>query len=99
MSLFLLTGHLTVAGSLPIPGRGFVSAQPASLWDKGLISGNGTIGVNALLARCPDGRFEGNTVDQHQNWIRHLCRLEVESERQQRDFEIAPIGCGVLSAA
>lgn len=30
------------------PERGFVSAQPATTWEEGLLSGNGTIGANVL---------------------------------------------------
>ncbi len=33
---------------LTAPERGFVSAQPAKTWEEGLLSGNGTVGVNAL---------------------------------------------------
>jgi hypothetical protein len=33
---------------LPVPERGFVSSEPAETWEQGLISGNGTIGVNVL---------------------------------------------------
>ena len=33
---------------LPVPDRGFVSIKPAKNWEEGLISGNGTIGINAL---------------------------------------------------
>ena len=33
---------------LPVPERGFVSIKPAKNWEEGLISGNGTIGLNAL---------------------------------------------------
>ncbi len=37
-----------VSESLPVPQRGFVSSRPARIWDEGLITGNGTIGINAL---------------------------------------------------
>jgi hypothetical protein len=33
---------------LPVPERGFVSIRPAKNWEEGLITGNGTIGINAL---------------------------------------------------
>lgn len=36
------------AAPLPYPERGFVSGQPAKIWEEGLICGNGTIGANAL---------------------------------------------------
>jgi alpha-L-fucosidase 2 len=39
----------TPAGQpLPVPERGFVSAEPAETWEQGLITGNGTIGANVL---------------------------------------------------
>jgi hypothetical protein len=34
--------------ALPVPERGFVSIQPASNWQEGLITANGTLGLNAL---------------------------------------------------
>lgn len=33
---------------LPVPERGFVSIKPAKNWEQGLITGNGTLGMNAL---------------------------------------------------
>ncbi len=33
---------------LPAPARGFLSAQPATTWEEGLICGNGTLGANVL---------------------------------------------------
>ncbi len=33
---------------LPVPDRGFVSSEPATTWEEGLITGNGTIGTNIL---------------------------------------------------
>ena len=41
---------------LPVPERGFVSSQPARTWEDGLLSGNGTIGVN-VLSRPLDERI------------------------------------------
>jgi len=44
--------HTTWATSqtkkLKVPERGFISSKPATTWEEGLISGNGTIGVNIL---------------------------------------------------
>ncbi len=40
----------------PVPDRGFVSSQPARTWEEGLLSGNGTIGVN-VLSRPLDERI------------------------------------------
>ncbi len=44
----LAATSLVAAQSLPVPERGFVSSRPAQTWEEGLITGNGTIGVNAL---------------------------------------------------
>ncbi|MEN8660996.1 MAG: glycoside hydrolase N-terminal domain-containing protein [Lentimonas sp.] len=53
--LLSVTGILTMALSikaasittpLPVPERGFISTHPGTTWEEGLISGNGTIGVN-----------------------------------------------------
>jgi len=38
----------TATFPLPVPARGFVSSQPARIWEEGLICGNGTLGANAL---------------------------------------------------
>ncbi len=35
-------------GPADIPSRGFVSALPASRWEEGLLTGNGTLGANAF---------------------------------------------------
>jgi len=48
MSILLATSHLASSAPLPMPERGFVSSQPARIWEEGLICGNGTIGANAL---------------------------------------------------
>lgn len=34
--------------ALPVPERGFVSIKPATNWEEGLITANGTLGLNAL---------------------------------------------------
>jgi hypothetical protein len=31
---------------LQVPSRGFISSRPATTWEEGLISGNGTIGAD-----------------------------------------------------
>ena len=36
------------AKKLKVPDRGFISSQPGKTWEEGLISGNGTIGINIL---------------------------------------------------
>ncbi|MFO7635395.1 MAG: glycoside hydrolase N-terminal domain-containing protein [Caldilinea sp.] len=48
MSILLATSHPAACAPLPVPERGFISAQPATIWEEGLICGNGTIGANAL---------------------------------------------------
>jgi hypothetical protein len=48
MSILLATSHLASSAPLPVPERGFVSSQPAKVWEEGLICGNGTIGANAM---------------------------------------------------
>jgi hypothetical protein len=48
MSILLATSHPAGSAPLPVPERGFVSSQPAKIWEEGLICGNGTIGANAL---------------------------------------------------
>ena len=46
MSVLLATSHLAASAPFPVPERGFVSSQPAKIWEEGLICGNGTIGAN-----------------------------------------------------
>lgn len=48
LGLSLLTVMNSTAQSLPSPERGFVSSQPASNWEEGLICGNGTLGMVAF---------------------------------------------------
>jgi len=49
VSLLLLANGPLVGQKKPkIPERGFISSEPATTWEEGLISGNGTIGVNIL---------------------------------------------------
>ncbi len=47
-SVSLTACSRAVSETLPVPERGFVSSQPATSWEEGLICGNGTIGANAL---------------------------------------------------
>jgi hypothetical protein len=46
LHVFLAVGTTAQSKKLPAPERGFISAEPAKTWEEGLISGNGTIGVN-----------------------------------------------------
>lgn len=48
MSVIFVASHLSSSAPLPVPERGFISSQPAKIWEEGLICGNGTIGANAL---------------------------------------------------
>jgi len=40
--------------TLPVPERGFISAEPAPTWEQGLISGNGTLGANMFCRPLDD---------------------------------------------
>jgi len=55
-ALSLNAASPAASGPLPVPQRGFVSSQPARTWEEGLLSGNGTIGVN-VLSRPLDERI------------------------------------------
>ena len=44
--LILLSFPLFATAQIDYPERGFVSTTPASTWEEGLISGNGTMGAN-----------------------------------------------------
>ncbi len=46
--LLALMNSAIAAESFRVPERGFVSSRPAKTWEEGLLSGNGTIGANAL---------------------------------------------------
>jgi alpha-L-fucosidase 2 len=48
MNCLIATTDFAKAASLPVPARGFVSSQPATIWEEGLLSGNGTIGINVF---------------------------------------------------
>lgn len=41
---------------LPVPERGFLSTEPADNWEQGLITGNGTLGLN-VFSKPNDGRI------------------------------------------
>jgi len=41
---------------LPVPERGFLSTEPADNWEEGLITGNGTLGLN-VLSKPNEGRI------------------------------------------
>ncbi|RPI42965.1 MAG: hypothetical protein EHM46_04585, partial [Bacteroidetes bacterium] len=55
LGVFLIITVLTHAetpqqkrSKLAVPERGFISSEPARTWEEGLISGNGTVGINVL---------------------------------------------------
>jgi len=48
ITMLLSAACLAASSPLPVPQRGFVSSRPAETWEEGLITGNGTIGANAL---------------------------------------------------
>lgn len=47
-SVIIASGPLPGPKKLKVPERGFISSEQATTWEEGLISGNGTIGVNIL---------------------------------------------------
>ncbi|MDX1680826.1 MAG: glycoside hydrolase family 95 protein [Akkermansiaceae bacterium] len=47
LAMSLIATVTSSAELLPVPERGFLSARPAKNWEEGLISGNGTLGLNA----------------------------------------------------
>ncbi|MBN2473330.1 MAG: glycoside hydrolase N-terminal domain-containing protein, partial [Pirellulales bacterium] len=47
-ALSLHVPSLRASETLSVPERGFVSSQPATTWEEGLLCGNGTIGANSL---------------------------------------------------
>ena len=47
LATILVTMSPAHSASLPVPERGFISARPAANWEEGLITGNGTLGLNA----------------------------------------------------
>ncbi|HCC70215.1 MAG TPA: hypothetical protein DEQ09_03570, partial [Bacteroidales bacterium] len=44
----LISGPASGPKKLKVPERGFISSEAARTWEEGLISGNGTIGINIL---------------------------------------------------
>jgi alpha-L-fucosidase 2 len=50
----LLTVQVSASAKLPVPERGFISAEPAATWEQGLISGNGTLGANMFCRPLDD---------------------------------------------
>jgi len=47
-AMVLTQVSFAASAPLPVPERGFISSQAAKTWEEGLISGNGTIGTNAM---------------------------------------------------
>jgi alpha-L-fucosidase 2 len=48
IAMLLAQSTFATSAPLPSPERGFVSSQAAKTWEEGLISGNGTLGTNAM---------------------------------------------------
>jgi len=46
--VILISGPASGPKKLKVPERGFISSEAARTWEEGLISGNGTIGINIL---------------------------------------------------
>ena len=69
--------------SLPAPERGFVSTAPAKTWEEGLLSGNGTIGANAL-SRPLDERI----IFTHERLFMPMGAPVMPADQSARLFEI-----------
>ncbi len=48
LSLPAAAADSAVSGKPEAPAQGFISSRPAEVWEEGLLSGNGTIGINVL---------------------------------------------------
>lgn len=83
MSFLLMTGYLAGAGPLPVPERGFISSQPAKIWEEGLLSGNGTIGIN-VLSRPLDERI----IFTHERLFMPMGAPIMPPDQSARLFEI-----------
>ncbi len=46
--LLVIMFPILVNAQIKVPDRGFISTSPATTWEEGLISGNGTIGANVF---------------------------------------------------
>jgi hypothetical protein len=46
--IFISSDAISQSKTLPVPERGFISSTIAETWEEGLISGNGTIGINII---------------------------------------------------
>jgi len=46
--VFISSDAISQSKKLPVPERGFISSTIAETWEEGLISGNGTIGINII---------------------------------------------------
>jgi alpha-L-fucosidase 2 len=69
--------------TLPVPERGFVSSRAAETWEEGLISGNGTIGINAL-SRPLDERI----IFTHERLFMPMGAPVMPRDQSARLFEI-----------
>ncbi|MGE9269338.1 MAG: glycosyl hydrolase family 95 catalytic domain-containing protein [Verrucomicrobiales bacterium] len=81
ISLFGLVNSLAL--SLPVPDRGFISTRPASTWEEGLICGNGTLGMN-LLSRPLDERI----IFTHERLFMPMGRPHVPPDQSKHLSEI-----------
>ncbi len=68
---------------MTVPERGFVSVQPAKTWEEGLLSGNGTVGVNAL-SRPRDERV----IFTHERLFMPMGAPTMPLDQSARVFEI-----------
>jgi len=83
MSILLATSPPAACAPLPVPERGFISAQPATIWEEGLICGNGTIGANAL-SRPSNERI----IFTHERLFMPMGAPAMPADQSARLFEI-----------
>ena len=89
--ILLAANGSATAGPLPVPQRGFISSQPARTWEEGLLSGNGTIGIN-VLSRPLNERI----IFTHERLFMPMGAPRMPPDQSARLFEIRKlIDCGL----
>lgn len=83
MSIFAFSVDGSAADPLPAPERGFISVQPARTWEEGLLSGNGTIGANAM-GRTAEERI----IFTHERLFMPMGAPVMPADQSARLFEI-----------
>lgn len=83
MMMFISVGVCSFAGALTSPERGFISSTQAKTWEEGLISGNGTLGLNVF------GKpLDETLVLTHERLFIPLDKPHMPPPNGQRLFEI-----------